>query len=600
MYGAEDKLLYVGKAKQLRKRVSSYFRKTNKSPKTQLLVSRIERIETRIVGSEIEALVLENNLIKRHKPRFNVLLRDDKTYLYLRITAEPIPRMMITRRLVRDGSFYAGPKTNSRAFRKLMAFCQKLFQVRTCRLSMEIKDDGIIVTKNPENRKLPCLDYHIGKCNAPCTNVTSADDYLAQISALKRFLRGDIREVKQLLTTRMERFVADKKFEAAAKVRDMLLSVEPSTERQHVEFTDGRDRDVLGLWRIGKSAHIVRLVLRGGKLIDQTSHTLRAHGDTLDSEVIEQFLLQFYPSVDQLPHEVLLPTAPECAEALAEGIEELQGAERKLVILTPQRGKKKRVIEMAEKNARHAAEKAEIEEMSKRETFAKALPELAEALGLSAPPKRIEGYDISHLQGTHTTASMVVFTNGESDSGQYRRFKVKTLDGKIDDFAAMKEVLGRRFAKADDEWFAAQFPDLIVIDGGKGQLSSVMKAVADFDGFPDGFDPMTQIISLAKREEEIFRPEVKTPLILGHETAALKLLQRVRDESHRFALGLNRKLRVKAQTHSALDDVPGIGPKTKKALMQKLGSVSAVRNATNEELLEILNEKQLKALRQQL
>ncbi len=599
-YDEKGELLYVGKAKQLRKRVSSYFRAQKASPKVSLMASKISKIETRVVDSEEEALILESNLVKEFRPRFNVLLRDDKNFLYLRITNEDIPRLEITRRIVRDGSFYVGPKTSAKKFRSTINFCQKVFQIRTCKLDMAAETTGLKVLNNPENRKLPCMDYHVKKCSAPCTEDISTQDYAEQVQLMKKFLRGDTREVLKSLKERMMRFAQDKNFEAAAKMRDLINSVEASTQKQSVQFPDLMNRDFVQFHRVKKQAFFVRLAFRDGKMLDQNEVVFRADTERSDEEVVEQFLLQFYPHVDEAPQEIYLPCKIENElEVLQFLTQKLHGPTIK--IQTPQRGEKKRILDLAAKNAKHFAQREEVETLSKAENFSKALPELAEALGLETPPKRMECFDVSHLGGTCTVASQVVFVDGLPKNKEYRRFKIKTLpEGKIDDFAAMEEILTRRFKRKDDEKYAEKFPDLIVIDGGKGQLSSVMKSVKtcqEENTFPENFNPEKQIIALAKQEEEIFRPGQKEALLLKLNSAPLKLLQRIRDEAHRFAITYNRAMRSKKMIKSVLDGIPGIGSATKSKLLKTFGSVSGIKKADGAKLREVLSAKQIESLK---
>ncbi len=576
----DGEILYVGKAKHLRKRVASYFQKNKQPAKTRVLVSKVDRIETRVVNSEMEALILENNLIKELSPRFNIRLKDDKNFVYLHVTNEDWPKMEITRRLVRDGSFYLGPKTSTKEFRETVRFCQKFFRIRMVKSS---------------------LDYYPHLLSGKFE--VSREEYLKNVSMMKQFLGGQTRNVLQVLQSRMMGFAEDKNFEAAAKTRDLIQSIQVSTQKQAVQIKDQVNRDFLAFEREGDLAYFVRIAFRHGQMLDQNEVVFRARDFFSDEEVVEAFLLQFYPKVDVLPREIYVGSQLDNTLEVEGFLMESFPDSGKLEIIVPQKGDKKRVLEMAEKNARQFAERKKLEEMSHAENFAKALPELAEHLGLSDPPHRIECFDISHLSGTATVASQVVFVDGEPKKSEYRRFKLKTLNGKIDDFASMREILSRRFARKEDKKFAEKFPDLIVIDGGKGQLSSVMKAVDDFSKdnlFPDDFDPNSQIIALAKREEEIFRPGQKEPLLLSFESSALKLLQRIRDEAHRFAITFNRAVRQKKAHKSVLDEISGIGGVTKKKLLKKFGSVLEIKKASDKELLEILNKKQMESLRKQL
>lgn len=571
-----DQLLYVGKAKNLRKRVSSYFQKSkeNQTPRTEFFVKRIARVETRITSSEMEALILENNLVKEFHPRFNVRLKDDKSFVYLRITKEDFPKMEITRKLLPDGSTYIGPKTSAKEFRDTVRFCQKFFRVKMIKSS---------------------LDYY------PLASTGGLDldqkKYNENVEVMKQFLRGKTKEVFKTLRERMMQFAADKNFEAAARTRDLIQSIEVSTQKQTVQFDDQVNRDFVNFVRDDKSAYFVRIAFRNGKLLDQNNLEFSAEEFFADAEVIEAFLLQFYEHVADLPTEIFIPekiTNTKKIETILKNVK----------ILVPQKGDKQKVLVMAQKNAKHFAAKRKLELLSQAENFANALPELAEVLKLKAPPRRIECFDVSHFSGTSTVASQVVFLDGVPKKSEYRRFNVKNLpDGKVDDFAAMTEILERRFARIGDKKFAKNFPDLIVIDGGKGQLSSVMKAVQKFTKnkkFPTNFTPTKQIIALAKKEEQIFRSGRKDPLELDLDSSALKLLQRIRDEAHRFAITFNRSVREKVAKTSVLDSIPGVGNQTRKKLIQKFGSLSGVKEAKDKALLEILSQKQLENLRKSI
>ncbi len=576
-----QQLLYVGKAKNLRKRVSSYFGKKTTSPRIELMTSKIMKIETRTVGSDMEALILENNLVKEFQPRFNVRLKDDKNFVYLRITNEDFPKMEITRRLVRDGSTYIGPKTSAKEFRETVRFCQKFFRIKMTKSSLDYYP--LVITGGLENDK---------------------KSYNNNVKMMKQFLRGQTGEVLGVLTKKMQKFAEEKNFEAAAQTRDTIQSIEASTRKQTVQFDDNTNRDFVHFVRHENAVYVVRIAFRDGKLLDQNEFSFRAEEFLSESEILESFLLQFYEKVQEMPSEIFIPTKLENREKTSEFLSQTFGGGEKITIRVPERGEKKIVLDMTEKNAKAFMERKLVEEQSHKENFAKALPRLAEALNLKEVPRRMECFDISHLGGTSTVASQVVFISGEPKKSEYRRFQVKTLpDGKVDDFAAMNEILARRFARKDDKKFAEKFPDLIVIDGGKGQLSSVMKAVARFGkakSFPKKFRPTKQIIALAKREEEIFLPNKKEPIELPFDDPALKLLQRIRDEAHRFAISFHRSVREKKATKSVLDDIPGIGGLTKKKLLQTFGSVGEIKKTSEKDLLKILSPKQLESLRKNL
>jgi excinuclease ABC subunit C len=576
-----EQLLYVGKAKHLRKRVSSYFGKKPTSPRIELMTSKIRKIETRTVGSDMEAMILENNLIKEFQPRFNVRLKDDKNFVYLRITNEDFPKMEITRRLVRDGSTYIGPKTSAKEFRETVRFCQKFFRIKMTKSSLDYYP--LVITGGLENDK---------------------ESYNNNVKMMTQFLRGQTGEVLKILTEKMKKFAGEKNFEAAAKTRDTIQSIEASTRKQTVQFDDNINRDFVHFVRHENAVYVIRIAFRQGKLLDQNEFSFRAEEFISDQEVLESFLMQFYEKVQEMPSEIFVPVQLDDAEKTAQFLSENFGNNEKITILIPQRGEKKIVLDMTAKNAKLFAERKLIEEESHAQNFAKALPRLAEALNLKEVPRRMECFDISHLGGTSTVASQVVFISGEPKKSEYRRFTVKTLpDGQVDDFAAMNEILARRFARKDDKKFAEKFPDLIVIDGGKGQLSSVMKAVARFSkakSFPKNFRPTKQIIALAKREEEIFLPNKKEPIELPFDDPALKLLQRIRDEAHRFAISFHRSVRDKKAIKSVLDDIPGIGGTTKKKLLQVFGSVGEIKKANRKDLLNVLSPTQFESLKKNL
>jgi excinuclease ABC subunit C len=576
-----EQLLYVGKAKNLRKRVSSYFGKKLISPRIELMTTKIVRIETRTVGSDMEAMILENNLIKEFLPRFNVRLKDDKNFVYLRITKEDFPKMEITRRLVRDGSTYIGPKTSAKEFRETVRFCQKFFKIKMTKASLDYYP--LVITGGLENDR---------------------ESYNNNVKMMKQFLRGQTGEVLKILNTKMQKFAVEKNFEAAAKTRDTIQSIETSTRKQTVQFSDKVNRDFVHFVRRDNAVYVVRIAFREGKLLDQNEVSFRAEEFLSDDEIMESFLLQFYEKVQEMPSEIYVPMEMENGDKTAAFLSEHFGEGQTITIVKPQRGEKKIVLDMTVKNAELFAERKLVEEVSHAENFAKALPRLAEALNLKEIPRRMECFDISHLGGTATVASQVVFISGEPKKSEYRRFQVKTLpDGKVDDFAAMNEILARRFARKNDKKFADKFPDLIVIDGGKGQLSSVMKAVARFSkakSFPKNFRPTKQIIALAKREEEIFFPNKKEPLELPFDDPALKLLQRIRDEAHRFAISFHRSVREKKAIKSVLDDIPLIGGTTKKKLLQTFGAVGEIKKANDKKLLTVISPKQLESLRKNL
>ena len=487
----------------------------------------------------------------------------------------------------------------------------------------DINKTVVKIVKNPENRKIPCLDFHVKKCAGPCSQEISVEDYKKNTESMKRFLRGKTDVILKQLTEKMMKFAADKNFEAAKKIRDLIQSIEVSTQKQTVQFLKTFDADFINFYREKNSAFFVRIVFRNGKLLDQNEVEFQAPESAENSELLEKFLLQFYERVDAVPDEIYIPEKINANEEIESFLFSQKSTGNKTQIIVPQKGDKKKILEIAQKNAKNFGKKESIEQMSKAENFSKALPNLAKILNLKKPPKRIECFDVSHFSGEFPVASQIVFVNGKPKKSEYRRFHVKSLpEGKVDDFAAMNEVLERRFLQLNTvkikkpkkqkkkktkkeekeapqkSVFEDKVPDLIVLDGGKGQLSAVMKLFKEKKiKMPKEWVPKKRILSLAKKEELIFRPGIKEPLELDFNEPALKLLQRVRDEAHRFAISFNRNLRKKQQQKSLLDEVSGIGPATKKKLIKRFETVSGIQKAKDNELLEILNAKQLENLR---
>jgi excinuclease ABC subunit C len=576
---ASQNVLYVGKAQSLRGRVRSYFGAGGDGRhQVHFLVPRIRDIEVIVTASVKEALLLENQLIKKHNPRFNVRLRDDKNYLGLKIDPrEEYPRFRETRRFARDGAVYFGPYTSSNSLRDTLSELQRIFPLRTC-------SDGSLKSYRRQGR--PCLEHSIGRCAAPCVGLISDDAYHDLVGGAVLFLRGRSGELVHTLQARMEEAARAERFEEAARLRDRIDSIERTVERQSMVSTRFVDRDALALARDGGQVEIQVLHVRQGKLLGGGHHGFRSVR-LEDAEVLASFLGQFYQEGRDLPREVLLPLAIEGRDALEELWRERAG--RAVRIRTPARGEGRRLVEMARRNAELA-----LAERTRRErTAAEVASELERALGLGAPARRIECYDISHLRGTLHVGSRVLFQDGVPDKSGYRRYKLReTQPG--DDYGAMREVLGRRFRRLERE----PAPDLVLLDGGKGQLNAARAVLADLEleGIElaaiakerDEGSPGSRVLRHggAKRER-VFRPGVKDPLTLAPESAGLLLLQRVRDESHRFAIRYHRELRRKAGLRSILDELPGIGPKKRRALLRTLGSLERVKRATEEELGQV-------------
>src|SRR5579875_878375 len=577
---AKGRVIYVGKAKSIRKRVASHF----SSPSTRAgrdLVRMIDRIEALIVHTEAEALLVEQNFIRQHKPRFNIRLRDDKSYPYIGISLdEEFPRVYFTRERHRRDRVYFGPFSNAKRVRSTLEVLGKVFMFRTCERPEPGRRSGS-----------PCLDYHIKRCEAPCVGYISKEDYRRSIDGVISFLSGRYREIERKLEYEMRLAAAEQRFEDAARERNRLRAVRSLLERQRVanEAIGTLDAVAVALANDG-TANAQVFQVRDGVLSDRQSFYLDNAASGGIGEVAEAFILQYYASALSLPPLLVVQQELGTAPALAEALSRRRGA--KVEIRPAERGDKRRILELAERNARLALDQERLRSERRRQQRVEALDALQRALGLDAIPLRIECFDISTLMGTNTVASMVVFEGGAPKRSDYRRFKVFADGieaGRPDDFAAMEEVLGRRYARFErqretsphdkeyDPSFAA-LPNVIVIDGGRGQLSAGLRAL-------EGFRLRgVCVISLAKRIEEVFIPGRPEPLRLGHDTPELQLLQRVRDEAHRFAITHHRARRDRAMTASLLDELPGVGPARKRALLAHLGSPEAILQASSEEL----------------
>lgn len=572
MKDADGEILYVGKAKSLRSRVRSYFGASGgDSLKTREMVRRIADFETMVVGSEAEALILENNLIKEHHPKFNINLRDDKTYPYIKVTAsEAFPRVFVTRRLVRDGSRYFGPYTDVWRMRRTLDVVKRLYTVRSCHY--RLPDDA------PAR---PCLDYHIGRCLAPCVGLQTEADYRTMIDEVLDILSGHTRRAAARLRAEMEAASASLNFERAAEVRDALAHLDRLETQQKVVDVQGIDRDVVGLARDGDEACGVILRIREGKLLGRETVFLANLEGEPDSEVLSTFSTRFYTvvSTDQgadLPREILFPGEFEDRRVLEDLLR--ARAQRAIRTLVPQRGDKLRLVELAAQNARHLLEERKLLGKAASGRAPDALYELQETLELPHVPRLIVCFDISHTQGTETVASAVTFTNGAPDKSGYRRLRIKGEWGN-DDFRSMSEAVSRYFRRRLEEGLA--IPDLVVIDGGKGQLSAARAALEALDL------AQQPVVSLAKREEEVFVPGRRDPVRLPRRSAALRLLQRTRDEAHRFAVTYNRKLRTRRTIASELASIPGIGASRQRALLERFGSVRGLREASQDEVAAV-------------
>ena len=560
--GADGTTLYVGKAKRLRSRVRSYFANDQlESPKTRHLVGLIADLETIVVPSEAHALILEANLIKEYRPRFNIALRDDKSYPYIKVTVqEPFPRVFVTRRLEDDGASYFGPYTDVGAMRRSLNVVKRIFTVRSCNYDMP--------AQMPER---PCLDYYIKRCKAPCILAQSQQEYRSMIDEVVLFLSGRPDEVVRRVKERMDLASEQLDFERAAELRDVLHHLEQMEEPTVVLEVEGGDRDVIGYARDGDDACVTVLRVRGGKLLSREQRFLTNIDGEDDTDVLTIFLAGSYVGMQEKARQLLLPFDFPDRELIEQTLPDSR-------ILIPQRGPRRDLIALAEQNARHLLEELKLSSMEADERAGDPVYELSRELGLQRLPRSLVCFDISTTQGTDTVGSCVWFENGRPKRSEYRKFKVKTVEG-TDDFASIQEVVRRYFERRmNDE---KPLPDLIVIDGGKGQLSAAHAALAEL-GLAD-----RPLISLAKRDEEVFIWGREEPLRLSRRSPGLRLLQQARDEAHRFAVTYNRKRRSMRTVTSELLKVPGIGPVKRRQLLKEFGSVQGVRDASEEAIAKL-------------
>ena len=570
--GGEGEVLYVGKAKSLRKRVGSYFRRDlHATVKTAGLVERIEEIEFVAADSETEALLLEQNLIKRHRPAFNIRLRDDKSYPYIAVTAgDEYPRVMFTRERHRKGVLYFGPYASAKKVRETLDVLNRVFPYRPCEGPQPGRRSGI-----------PCLDYHIGRCAAPCVGYITRDEYRAVIDSVVEFLSGRVRPLERRLEDEMKRAAKEHEFEDAARYRNRLMAVRHLSERQVADRRSMGSADVLGIACSGDTANVQLFHLRDGRLSDRHGFYLENAADSTPSDVLWGFALEYYGGQVAIPGQVVVPGSFEDADLLETFLGERRGAS--VEVRSARRGEKRRLADLATRNAELALEHDTLMRERTRARRIEALEELREALNLEVLPLRIECFDISNLGESNPVASMSVFEDAVAKKSDYRKFTIRHSAGQ-DDFAMIAEAVGRRFARmtsvdADDyDRSFATVPNLVVIDGGKGQLGAAVDAMAGFEL------PRVAVISLAKRVEEVFVPGRSAPVILDRASAGLQLLQRVRDEAHRFAVGFHRQRRAKASVDSIFDSLPGVGPARRRLLMQRFRTADELVNASRDDL----------------
>ena len=571
MKDAVGEIIYVGKAKSLRSRVRSYFQSgATHSIKTRELVRRIEDLETIVVDTEAEALILENNLIKEHRPRFSISLKDDKTYPYIKVTAERFPRVYVTRRFEKDGSRYFGPYTDVRRIRQSLELVKRLYTVRSCKHDLP--------TAKVDR---PCLDHAMGLCKAPCVGLQTQEDYATMVEEILDVLGGHTQRAAARISEEMQAAAMEMNFERAAELRDALQRLKSMEQRQRIVDVEGADRDVVGFARDGAEGCGVVLQIREGKLLGREAQFLTNLADETDEDALGAFVTALYTGraqrdPDGIPGEVLLPADFEDRALLEELLRHVCG--RVVRVCAPERGKKVSLVDLAAQNARHLLEERKLIGNKAAERAPDALYELQSSLGLAEVPRTLVCFDISHTQGTETVASAVFFENGEPNKGEYRKFRIKGQWGN-DDFASMHEVVTRYFSRRIEE--SLPLPDLAVIDGGKGQLGAALKALAAL-----GLEEQS-VISLAKKEEEVFLPGRGDSIRLSRRSQSLRLLQRIRDEAHRFAITYNRTLRTKRTIRSELSAIPGVGASRQKALLARFGSMRAVASASEAEIASL-------------
>ena len=578
---AQGKVIYVGKAKNLRNRVRQYFQRSRPfDARLAALVSRIANVEIIVTDSEVESLILEANLIKKLKPRYNVNLKDDKSYPYIVVTNEPYPRVAVTRRIVRDGSRYFGPFTEVKTLRSTLKTLRDVFRIRSCRYYI---DEEVIRKKKIR----VCLDYHIKKCDGPCEGLISQQAYNDMIREVEKLLSGRTGSLVRELEARMKTLADEMRFEEAAEIRDKIEALKVYEARQKVVTLEKEDRDVIGVAGAEDDACGVVFKVREGKLIGSHHYYLTgAEGRALE-ELASSFVSRYYLDTDDVPREVLLPVQLSAAESVEAWLSSKRGEAVKVV--APQGGDKGEIVKMAVTNAKLLLEEVQLQRAKQADFVPHSVRALQRDLRLPVPPRRIECFDISNIQGSDTVASMVTFVDGSPKKSEYRKFKVRTVEGP-DDFASMREVIRRRYQRMLEE--NTERPDLIMVDGGKGQLSATVAVLKELQ-----LEPIP-VIGLAKRLEEVYVPYASDPLQIAKTSSGLRLLQRIRDEAHRFAITYHRLLRSKRTIRTELETIPGIGPKRAKKLLEHFGSMKMVLEASEAELAAVVGKSVAKKLKE--
>ena len=565
-------IIYIGKAKVLRNRVKSYFNSSvGKDPKTLVMVKNIADLEWMVVRSEVEALLTEANLIKEHKPRYNVFLKDDKTFPYIRITNEPYPRVEIIRQknLTKDDHNYFGPYTDAGYLREILRVIHKIFPLRTC--TYYIDDNTIKAGKI----KI-CLDYHIKRCDGPCEGLVSEKEYGEMINQIKGFLKGRNKEIQEYLQAQMDSASNSQKYEDAARYRDQLNVVTQFTRKQKKASQDFKDRDVVVVSAENRYGVGVVMRIRNGHIMGREKFNLKVHDPDCHAENISQFILQYYTSTIDVPEEVLVEYNFDEIIEYENWLKSIRN--KRVQILIPERGEKRKLVEISKRNSDLLLGELRLKQAKRKELLTKPVLQLQEDLGMEVAPRRIEAFDNSNIQGSNPVAGMVCFVDGKPRKSEYRKFHIKTVQG-INDFASMHEVVNRRYKRQLEE--KNPLPDLILIDGGKGQLSSAKSAL---DALGLGYVP---VIGLAKRLEEVYKPELPEPQNIPKTSPGLHLLRAIRDEVHRFAITFHRKSRKKDMTKSVFEEIPGMGKKRIQKLWQEFKSLEAIKDASINELKEV-------------
>lgn len=572
----KGEIIYVGKAKNLRNRVRSYFQQGKPvDAKTKALIVKIADTDTIVVDSEAEALILEDTLIKQYKPRYNIMLRDDKSYPYIRITNEPYPRIFPTRTIVKDGSKYIGPITEVTRLHQLMRVLNTILPLRTCRY--------YLTKETVEQKKFKlCLDYQIKKCDGPCEGLISQEEYLQRVQQSIQIINGKTAKIEKELREKMERYSSEMRFEEAAVIRNRLTILKDYLSRQLIVSSEEIDRDIFGIAREDELACTMIFKVRDGKLVGKRHFIIKNSAGRSDASLIQSTMEQWFMENEFVPDEIFLPLKPDDPEFILDWLKKMRG--KSLQMIVPKIGDKKSMVNMAVANAGYMLKEHILTILKREQAIPRAVQSLQRDLNLSRPPLRIECFDNSHIQGSELVSSMVCFVDGKPKKADYRKFIIKTVH-KNDDFAAMRETISRRYSRVLND--KLEMPDLIIVDGGKGQLSSALSVLKELD-----IINKVSIIGLAKRLEEVFLPGQSDPISLPKTSSSLRLIQQLRDEAHRFAITFHRQRRDKRTLQSELTKIEGIGEKTAQKLLVAFGSVEAVKNASEEEIAKISNKKQ--------